>query len=76
MRSDVHHVLPTDGYVNYKKGTYPYGVVASSSWTSTNGSKLGSSAVNGYSGTVFEPIDEFKEILLELFFILRHDMKT
>lgn len=35
-------------------------MVASSSWTSTNGSKLGSSAVNGYSGTVFEPIDEFK----------------
>ncbi len=60
MRSDVHHVLPTDGYVNNKRGTYPYGVVASSSWTSTNGSKLGSSAVNGYSGTVFEPIDEFK----------------
>ena len=60
MRSDVHHVLPTDGYVNNRRGTYPYGVVASSSWTSTNGSKLGSSAVNGYSGTVFEPIDEFK----------------
>jgi len=60
MRSDVHHVLPTDGYVNNKRGTYPYGVVASSSWTSTNGSKLGYSAVNGYSGTVFEPIDEFK----------------
>ena len=60
MRSDVHHVLPTDGYVNNKRGTYPYGVVTSSSWTSTNGSKLGYSAVNGYSGTVFEPIDEFK----------------
>lgn len=60
MRSDVHHVLPTDGYVNNRRGTYPYGVVASSSWTSTNGSKIGSSAVNGYTGTVFEPIDEFK----------------
>jgi hypothetical protein len=27
---------------------------------SLNGSKLGSSSVAGYSGTVFEPIDEFK----------------
>lgn len=60
MRSDVHHVLPTDGYVNNRRGTLAYGIVSSVTWTSLNGSKVGTSAVANYSGTVFEPIDEFK----------------
>lgn len=60
MVSDAHSVTPTDGKVNGIRSAYPHGNVASVSITTLNGSKLGSSGVPGYSGTVFEPIDEFK----------------
>lgn len=60
MVSDAHSVTPTDGKVNGIRSNYPHGNVATVSITTLNGSKLGSSGVAGYSGTVFEPIDEFK----------------
>ncbi len=59
-RSDLFHMYPTDGYVNNRRSNYPYGDVGSVSWTSLNGSKLGTSVSPGYSGTVFEPINEYK----------------
>ncbi len=60
--SDLHHLFPSDQYVNAKKSNYPIGKVNSSavSWTSTNGSKVGNCGVTGYTGFVFEPIDEYK----------------
>ena len=61
MNSDIHHIFATDGYVNSKRGGYPFGEVASATFTSSNNSKLGTATTAlGYSGTVFEPIDEFK----------------
>lgn len=60
MYSDLFNVYPTDGWVNNKRGNLPYGVVGSATYTSNNGSKVGSSGFSGYSGTVFEPIDEYK----------------
>jgi endonuclease I len=61
MNSDIHHIFATDGYVNSKRGSYPYGEVASATFTSSNKTKLGTATTAlGYSGTVFEPIDEFK----------------
>lgn len=60
MKADLFHVYPTDGYVNKKRGNYPFGEVKNAEYISGNGSKLGSSSVSGYSGTVFEPIDEYK----------------
>tara|TARA_R110000751_G_scaffold35422_6_gene87091 strand:+ start:103 stop:1716 length:1614 start_codon:yes stop_codon:yes gene_type:complete len=61
MNSDIHHIFATDGFVNSKRSGFPYGEVASATFTSTNNSKLGSAtAALGYNGTVFEPIDEFK----------------
>lgn len=60
MKSDIVHVVPTDGYVNNRRSNYPFGEVGSASWTSQNGSKLGSCKTPGYSGTVFEPIDAYK----------------
>jgi len=60
MNTDLFHIYPTDKKVNSVRADYPYGNVASASYTSSNGSKLGSSATNGYSGTVFEPIDDYK----------------
>ncbi|MFV0472603.1 MAG: endonuclease [Paludibacteraceae bacterium] len=69
QRSDAHHLIPTDGYVNNRRGSYPHGKVGSATWTSSNGSKLGSSdASTGYSGTVFEPIDEFKGDFARMYF--------
>jgi len=58
--SDLFHLYPTDGYVNNRRGNFPYGVVSSATWTSMNGGKLGPNVFPGYSGTVFEPIDEYK----------------
>lgn len=61
MRTDLHHVFPTDGYVNNKRADFPYGKVSNVTWTSQNGSLLGkSSDYAGYTGNVFEPIDSFK----------------
>lgn len=58
--SDYHHIFPTDGKVNGMRSNYPYGPVGSASYESDNGSKLGSSSWPGLSGTVFEPINEYK----------------
>ncbi len=60
MKSDIFHVYPTDGYVNNRRSSYPHGNVSNATYTSKNGSKLGTGSNNGYNGTVFEPIDEYK----------------
>lgn len=60
MYTDLFHLYPTDGYVNGMRSNYPFGEVGSATWTSTNGSKRGNSSYPGYSGVVFEPIDEYK----------------
>lgn len=70
MNTDLFQVYPTDGYVNGKRANYPYGEVGSSSWTSMNGSKVGSCITPGYSGTVFEPIDEYKGDLARTYFYM------
>ena len=57
---DIFQVVPTDSYVNNRRSNYPYGEVANATWTSQNGSKVGSSSISGYSSTVFEPINEYK----------------
>ncbi|MGZ5262848.1 MAG: endonuclease [Kaistella sp.] len=75
MKNDYLHVFPTDGSVNGRRSNYPFGRVGSASWTSTNGSKLGTSNFPGYGGTVFEPIDEFKGDIARslLYFITRYE---
>ena len=70
MYSDLFHVVPTDGYVNNRRSNYPFGDVNNASWTSQNGSKLGTSAVSGYTGTVFEPIDSFKGDFARIYFYM------
>ena len=72
MRSDAHFVVPSDKYVNSQRGSYPFGVVDTPNWTSTNGSKRGNNLDSdysaGYTETVFEPIDEFKGDIARMFF--------
>ncbi|WP_343616749.1 endonuclease [Flavobacterium sp.] len=68
MVADAHFITPTDGKVNGMRSNYPHGNVNSATYTSQNGSKLGSSAVSGYSGTVFEPINAFKGDIARMYF--------
>lgn len=76
MRTDLNHVLPTDGWVNNKRSNFPYGNVSNPTWTSTNGSKLGvtnsytnfSSSNSNHYG--FEPIDEYKGDIARLYFYM------
>ncbi len=70
MYSDMFSVYPTDGYVNSQRGNLPYGEVSNSSWTSTNGSKKGPCSYPGYTGTVFEPIDEYKGDFARTYFYM------
>jgi endonuclease I len=71
-RNDIQHVYPTDGKVNSIHNDWAFGKVNVASYTSTNGSKLGSALNSGYSagfsGTVFEPIDEFKGDIARVYF--------
>jgi len=68
MVADAHFITPTDGKVNGMRSNYPHGTVNSATYTSQNGSKLGSSAVSGYSGTVFEPVNAFKGDIARMYF--------
>jgi endonuclease I/chitodextrinase len=79
MRNDAHFITPTDGKVNGYRSNYPHGMVGTldvppSGITNptANGSKLGNGSNSGYaagySGTVFEPIDEFKGDIARMYF--------
>ncbi len=75
MVSDIHHIRPTDGKVNGMRSNYPFGTVANPSYLSKNGSKVGPSASAGFSGTVFEPVDEFKGDIARMvfYFVTRYE---
>lgn len=69
MNSDLHHVIPTDGWVNNKRGNFPIGDANSGGYSSSNGTKTGTSnSYTGYSGNVFEPIDEYKGDFARMYF--------
>jgi len=72
QRNDAHFITPTDGKVNGWRNNFPFGKVGTASITTQNGSKLGSASntgyAAGYSGTVFEPIDEFKGDIARMYF--------
>ncbi len=71
MKSDIVHVVPTDGYVNNRRSSYPLAEVGSVEWSSANNySKLGSCKTDGYSGKVFEPNDEIKGDMARIYFYM------
>ena len=71
IKSDIVHVLPTDGYVNNRRSNYPFGEVNNITYQSANGySKLGSCKTSGYTGTVFEPNDEIKGDIARIYFYM------
>ncbi|MDE5750188.1 MAG: endonuclease, partial [Duncaniella sp.] len=75
MKSDAFHVYPTDGKVNGQRSNYPYGECAGGTTLASNGSvkalgRLGKSTFPGYSGTVFEPVDEYKGDFARTYFYM------
>lgn len=71
VKSDIHHVVPSDGYVNNRRSNYPLAEVGTATYTSNNGySKLGRCRTSGYTGTVFEPNDEIKGDIARIYFYM------
>lgn len=70
MYTDLFHLYPTDGKVNGLRSNYPFAEVGAATLTTSNGSKLGYSKTTGYSGTVFEPIDEYKGDFARTYFYM------
>ena len=73
--SDAYHLYPTDGKVNGQRSNYPYGECASGKSLANNGNvralgRLGTSTFSGFSGTVFEPDDEYKGDLARSYFYM------
>ncbi len=65
MRSDIHHLFPTDVTANSRRGNDPFGMVSSASW-SQGGSKSG--------GGKFEPRDSHKGAVARamMYFVIRY----
>ena len=75
MYSDLFHLYPTDGYVNNQRGNYPFGECANGTKVpSKNGvdalGRLGRSTFSGYTGTVWEPDDEYKGDFARTYFYM------
>ncbi|MBQ9440131.1 MAG: endonuclease [Paludibacteraceae bacterium] len=68
--TDIVHVIPANGYVNEARSYYPYGEVGSAQQTFGNGSKVGNSSFSGYTGLVYEPIDEYKGDFARIYFYM------
>jgi len=75
MASDAHFIIPSDYFVNSQRGDLNYGEVGNASVTFKNGTKIGPSITPGFTGTVFEPINEFKGDFarMHLYFITRYE---
>ncbi len=74
MNTDVFHIYPTDIKVNSQRGNNPYGVCANGTRLTYGNyvakGKLGLSTYPGYTGTVFEPDDEYKGDLARTYFYM------
>lgn len=73
MKADIHHIYPADGYVNGIRSNFPFGEVGNANYVSENNSKRGNNVYDypgAYTGTVFEPIDEFKGDIARVYFYM------
>ena len=82
MYSDLFYVIPTDARINQLRSNYPYGMVKTTTtpfYTFSNGSRINTNATagSGYTGRVYEPIDEFKGDIARslLYFVVRYEGK-
>lgn len=75
MYSDGFHIYPTDGKVNSQRSNFPFGECANGTTLSAPSGiqalgKLGASTFSGYTGTVFEPVDEYKGDFARTYFYM------
>ena len=71
MYTDLHHMYPTDKLVNNKRSNNPFGETNGGTYKSANNfSKLGACTYPGYTGTVFEPNDEYKGDFARTYFYM------
>jgi endonuclease I len=68
--TDIMHIYPADSWVNSLRNNNPYAEVGTYTKISANGSKVGASVTEGYTGTAFEPIDEYKGDLARTYFYM------
>jgi endonuclease I len=74
MYTDLFHLYPTDIKVNGQRSNFPFGVCEKGNRLTNGGlygkGKLGTSSYPGYSGTVFEPDDEYKGDFARTYFYM------
>ncbi|HRS68145.1 MAG TPA: endonuclease [Paludibacteraceae bacterium] len=71
MVSDAFHVYPTDGKVNGQRSNYQFGECSGGKTLTAEAlGRLGTSTFSGYSGTVFEPADEYKGDFARTYFYM------
>lgn len=71
MYTDLHHIYPTDKFVNGKRSNYPFGETTGNKYKSQNNfSKLGNCTDSDYSGIVFEPADQYKGDFARTYFYM------
>jgi endonuclease I len=78
MYTDLHHLFPTDRFINTMRSNYPYGEVGDKITKQSEGgfSKFGRCTddlgykVSGQNGRVFEPNDEYKGDLARVYFYM------
>lgn len=69
--SDLFHVIPADGYVNNRRSNHPLGEVeAPITYTSSNGSRLGSCVDPDAGNLCFEPTSELKGDFARIYFYM------
>ena len=82
MKSDAHHVFPTDIKMNSLRSSYPYGENNAAKECSAYGyGHLGTSTFSGYTGTVFDPGDggekgSYKGDLARVYFYMATRYRT
>ena len=71
MYTDLTHIIPADKWVNSLRGNAPFGETKNPSNCSDGDfSKFGPSSVSGYTGSVFEPNDEYKGDFARIYFYM------
>ncbi|MDD3479344.1 MAG: endonuclease [Paludibacteraceae bacterium] len=71
MVSDAFHVYPTDGKVNGQRSAFPFGeCTGGTTLTSDALGRLGTSTFAGFSGKVFEPVDDYKGDFARTYFYM------
>ena len=69
--TDLYHLYPVDSYMNSVRNNHPYGENNGEKFTSSGGySKLGVCTYDGYTGTCFEPNDEWKGDFARTYFYM------